>query len=329
MDIRILTTADDFALWADFVKKTPQGSLWQAQEWKEYQEALGCETRVYGYFDKLSMTAAALVIIDKTAGNLATWEIPRGPIVEEGREENVEGSALIDHIIDDAKKERVLCVFLSPTKPLPSTLYPLVPSHRHSQPEATRILDLTLDPEALLQQMKPKGRYNIRLAQRHDIEVRESNDVAAFHALLKRTGQRDRFGIHPLRHYEAFLTRLPGAFLLMAYHRGDEPIAGLLGVAYGTTGIYYYGASDERHRSFMAPYVLQWEAMRLCKERGCTRYDLLGVAPPNAGADHAWAGITNFKEKFGGTLVTYPPEQHAVLRPMAWKLLRLKRKLLG
>jgi lipid II:glycine glycyltransferase (peptidoglycan interpeptide bridge formation enzyme) len=102
-------------------------------------------------------------------------------------------------------------------------------------------------------------------------------------------------------------------------------------------GIYYYGASDERHRALMAPYLLQWKAMQHCRANGCTHYDLLGVAPHSTGSGqasgsdekHAWAGITNFKEKFGGAFVAYPPEQQIVLRPMTWRLLSLKRKLLG
>jgi len=320
MDSRILASAHDLAAWTDFVRACPGNCLWQAPEWKEYQEALGRETRVYGAFDGQKLAATALVTIDATTGGLATWDIPRGPIGSHAAE-------LASHVAADARRERALVLRLSPADAL--NLDGFGPSDGHSQPEATRILDLTLEPDALLQQMKPKGRYNIRLAQRHDIEVRETGDVAAFHALLRRTGQRDRFGIHPLRHYETFLKHLPGAFLLMAYHQGDEPIAGLLGVVYGGTGIYYYGASDERHRSFMAPYLLQWHAMERCRAAGCARYDLLGVAPEGSDASHAWAGITGFKEKFGGEHVTYPPEKQLVVRPVPYALLKLKRRILG
>lgn len=349
VEIRILTSADDLAPWAAFVHKSPQGSLWQSPEWKGYQEGLGRQTRVYGAFDchgevraerepepalslpKGTMTGAALVIIDKTAGNLATWEIPRGPVVGASSDERVAAS-LVDAIVDDAKKSGALCVFLSPPSPLPATRCVLTASSRHTQPEATRILSLQLSEQDLLAQMKPKGRYNIRLAERHDLEIKDDPNITAFHALLKRTATRDGFGIHPESHYRAFLEHVPGAFLLLAYHAktsSREPIAGLLGAIWGTTGIYYYGASDERHRALMAPYLLQWHAMKRCKAAGCTHYDLLGVAPEGSDEKHAWAGITNFKEKFGGALVAYPPEQQVVLRPVLWKVLQLKRRLLG
>ena len=118
--------------------------------------------------------------------------------------------------------------------------------------------------------------------------------------------------------------------MLLAYALNEEKaIGGLLGVVYDSEGIYYYGASSYAHRALMAPYVLQWEALRHCKAHGCLSYDRLGVAPSDAGPDHPWAGITAFKEKLGGEIVTYPPEQQIVLRPIAQKMLTMKRALIG
>jgi lipid II:glycine glycyltransferase (peptidoglycan interpeptide bridge formation enzyme) len=94
-------------------------------------------------------------------------------------------------------------------------------------------------------------------------------------------------------------------------------------------GYYYYGASSYTHRALMAPYALQWAAMRYYKARGCATYDLLGIAPPDAPPDHPWQGISAFKEKFGGEVVMYPPEQEIVLRPIANWMLQWKRRILG
>ncbi len=118
---------------------------------------------------------------------------------------------------------------------------------------------------------------------------------------------------------------------MLAYGPEDEakPIAGLIGVIHGPAGIYYYGASSYASRALMAPYALQWEAIQHCKRNGCVSYDLLGVAPVHGGPDHPWAGISSFKEKFGGAFLTYPPEQQIVLKPFVLKLLLLKRKMLG
>jgi lipid II:glycine glycyltransferase (peptidoglycan interpeptide bridge formation enzyme) len=78
----------------------------------------------------------------------------------------------------------------------------------------------------------------------------------------------------------------------------------------------------------MAPYLLQWHAMQHCRAQGCTQYDLFGIAPEGS-TNHPWAGVTDFKAKFGGTYVSYPPEQQIVLRPMMKKALEMKRRIVG
>jgi lipid II:glycine glycyltransferase (peptidoglycan interpeptide bridge formation enzyme) len=190
------------------------------------------------------------------------------------------------------------------------------------------MLDLTLSDEQLLAQMHPKGRYNINVARKNGVIVEQSTDIDAYYALAKKTGSRDGFTIPQKKHLDDFITALPGSFLLLAKYNGKS-IAGLIGVTWNHTGIYYYGASDYEHRAVMAPYLLQWESMQFCKKAGCTRYDLLGIAPVGSNPDHEWAGISSFKEKFGGTVISYPPEQEITLKPMMKMLLSLKRKLIG
>ncbi len=102
-----------------------------------------------------------------------------------------------------------------------------------------------------------------------------------------------------------------------------------MGAVWGTQGIYYYGASSHEARALMAPYALQWQAMLRCRTAGCRSYDLFGIAPEGAGSRHPWGGVSDFKAKFGGTVITYPPEQQLVFRPVAHAALKMKRKILG
>lgn len=259
------------------------------------------------------------MIVDRTAGGFSTWEIPRGP---------VGGAEVLEAVAADAKTTRCMELFFSPVTPV--TLAGQSLSGRHIQPQATRVLDLIPPEEAILAQMHQKGRYNIGVARKAGVTVREGSkdDLGAFYALLKATGGRDGFTIAPQSHYTRFLSALEGSFILIAEHAG-KPIAGLMGVIWNGTGIYYYGASSYEHRQLMAPYALQWAAMQRCKTAGCTRYDLLGISPEQAPANDPWWGITDFKRKFGGVVVSYPPEQALVLRPMAKTMFALKRRILG
>ncbi|MDD4319203.1 MAG: peptidoglycan bridge formation glycyltransferase FemA/FemB family protein [Candidatus Peribacteraceae bacterium] len=330
MDIRLLSSAADFTAYEQWVRAHPQGSLWQSLAWKRFQDGLGRATRIYAAMEEGKIIASALVVIDRTSFGLSTWDIPRGPIAALSCERSA--VSLLEKVIEQARRERCLSLFCSACISFKAQSFKLKASHRHEQPDTTRVLDLTQTEEALLAQMHPKGRYNIKVAQRHGVRVERSGDVRAFHTLLQGTGERDRFTIRPLRHYRAFLDTVPGSFLLLAYPNAEtkeEPVAGLLGVIWNGTGIYYYGASSSAHRNLMAPYLLQWEAMKHCKAAGCGSYDLLGIAPPDAPATHPWNGVSAFKEKFGGTVVSYPPEQQIVVRPVLNGLLRLKRKILG
>jgi len=328
VQIRELSIAEEPAYDA-WVRCHAHGTLWQSLEWKHLQEALSRKVRIFAAIEGESIHASALVVIDRTAFGLSTWDIPRGPLWEDSLSNNLKRD-LLEAIIVEAKKDKCLSLSLSPVQELEAPSIQFASSGRHIQPEATLLIDLKLPEEALLAQMHHKGRYNIRLAEKHGVSVRRSEDIDAFYALLRQTSQRDRFQNLPKKHYESFLRGLQGGFLLLAFSpTSKKPISGLMGVMWGKTGIYYYGASDYEHRALMAPYLLQWEAMRLCREQGCASYDLLGLAPPDADASHPWKGISSFKEKFGGMLVTYPPEQQIVLRPLMKKLLETKRQILG
>ncbi len=306
-----------------WVKQHPHGTLWQSLEWKKFREACGKEVRIYGTVGE----ATALVVIDKTAFGVSTWEIPRGPLArDESRELSAE---LLEAITQKAKSEGCMSLYSSPTSPTQLSSLSTQLSNRHVQPEATRVVDLRLPEAEILAQMHEKGRYNIKVAQKHNVMVTESQDVDTYYALADQTGGRDGFTILPKKSYENFVKHLPGSFLLLASAAESKVIAGVLGVIWNGTGIYYYGASSSEYRNVMAPYLLQWEAMKKCKAMGCHSYDLLGVAPADAKPNHPWQGISSFKAKFGGALVNYPPEHEVVLKPMTKALLGLKRKILG
>jgi lipid II:glycine glycyltransferase (peptidoglycan interpeptide bridge formation enzyme) len=323
MLIQTLITEEEFEHYDHYLQGHPSGNFWQSVERKKYYESLGKEVRMYLCDD---CSASALVVIDRTLFGFSVWDIPRGPLWTN------EASAmhLLEHIIEDAKREKCMELYWSPFGNWQLAIGNCQSSHRSIYPTATRILDLTLTEEELLKQMHPKGRYNIKVAEKSGVVIRKGSveDVLIFYTLLKDTAKRDGFGILPEAHYERFLQCHTGSFALIAEH-DKKPISGLIGVSWNGDGIYYYGASDHASRALMAPYALQWEAMRHCKALGCTSYDLLGISPPSAGYGDAWAGISDFKRKFGGEVVLYPAEQTMVLKPLISWLVRMKRKLVG
>jgi lipid II:glycine glycyltransferase (peptidoglycan interpeptide bridge formation enzyme) len=180
----------------------------------------------------------------------------------------------------------------------------------------TAITDLRPDQEALLEDMKSKWRYNIRLAERRGITVRQgtSADLEAFYRLYQETSTRDGFLIRPFEYYrttwESFLAAekekgnpAGGTLLLAEYGEEKAPLAGIFLLRYADRAWYFYGASGEQRRRDMPNYLLQWEAMRWARARGCTVYDWWGAPTAPDDAADAMQGVWQFKQGFGANFV--------------------------
>lgn len=194
-------------------------------------------------------------------------------------------------------------------------------AHAHYQPDTTLIIDLTKSNEEILAQMKPKGRYNIKLALKKNVQIREEPNADEFYKLLQQTTERDKFHGHNKEFYQKMIDMVDDAKLYIAEYEG-EPIAGLIATFYKDTATYYYGASSNKHRNVMAPYLLQWSTILEAKDRGCKYYDFLGIAPEGS-KGHAWEGVTAFKRKFGGEVVRYAEYKELVFKPFWYWVLRL------
>lgn len=185
----------------------------------------------------------------------------------------------------------------------------------------TFVIDLSQTEDQLLKKMKQKTRYNIGLSQKRGITVRWSKnleDIPLFYDLLRETANRQHIAIHPMNHYKSILSifgRENAAALAFAYYQ-NKPIAANLVIFYGDTATYLHGGTDGEYHRLMSPYLLQWETMREAKQRGLRWYDLGGCAATK-GRIKKWAGITRFKEGFGGEL-TAMGETYDVVFEREW-----------
>jgi len=198
------------------------------------------------------------------------------------------------------------------------------------QPPRTIIIDIKDDEETILGRMKQKCRYNSRLAEKKGVTVRTWDDIPGFHAMIQVTGGRDGFGVHSLEYYQrAYELFHPNGIceLLVAEYEG-RPLAALMVFAHGSRAWYVYGASNDQERNRMPAYLLQWEAIRWAKARGCEEYDLWGVPDEDEDAlerdfetrnDGLW-GVYRFKRGFGGELKRAAQALDRVYNPLLYKL---------
>ncbi len=172
----------------------------------------------------------------------------------------------------------------------------------------TVTLDLAQSEEAILQQMKQKTRYNIRLAERRDVTIRigTPNDFAQIASLYVQTSERNQFAIRPKAYYldvwNTFYTA--GMLQLMIAEFEGAPLAAVILVHNHDTALYMYGASTNVERKRMPTYLLQWEAIKWAKAHGCRVYDFWGAPDQFEEDDRMW-GVWKFKRGFNATVARH------------------------
>ncbi|MDR3161775.1 MAG: peptidoglycan bridge formation glycyltransferase FemA/FemB family protein [Spirochaetaceae bacterium] len=219
-----------------------------------------------------------------------------------------------------------------PETPPPRLPPPFTRAAADVQPPDTVLVDLKAPEEEILRGMKPKTRYNIGLAARKGVTVerRDEAGLEVFYALYRETAKRDGIAIHGAEYYRALFdcgklakqaqiatqaqiakqAQIAGqdgegaggeVRLYLAFYQG-EAIAGIITLFRPPRAVYLYGASSNHQRNLMAPYALQWRAMRDAREARCAEYDLYGI-PPREDPSHPMAGLYRFKTGFGGRII--------------------------
>ena len=216
----------------------------------------------------------------------------------------------------------------------------------------TFILDLTKSEDELLKAMHPKTRYNIKVAQRYNIEVVEDNSEAAFETylkLLKKTTKRQNFYAHDEKYHRLMWETLKSqkskvksqklytdkltAHLLLANYKPitnhQSPITLAAWVLFVYKGVLYYpyGASSGENRETMASNLIMWEAIRFGKKLGLKKFDMWGSLGPNPDKKDPWYGFHRFKEGYGGKLVEFVGSFDLVINPLLYQLYKIADKI--
>lgn len=292
----------------------------QSEEWLALQAATGKETV------SLSEEGCFMNGIVHTLPLVGSYlYVPRGP-----RGEISHFQSLVSKLMEEAKKRKCRWIRIEPENEeileviKKTTSAKAVPAPHDVQPREIFKIALGQSEEELLSSMKSKTRYNIRLAEKRGVRVFESRAEEHREAFLKLIiATTDRKGIvaHSRSYYEKFLTVLPETMcrLFVAEYQGIIIAANLV-MFYGDTVTYLHGGTADIHRDVMAPYLLQWEQMKVAKREGFQCYDFGGIRTGEA--THSWSGITKFKLGFSPTTapVRFPGTYDIVL-DSRWYLL--------
>lgn len=176
-------------------------------------------------------------------------------------------------------------------------------------PSNTIFMDLQQTKENLLEGMKPKTRYNINLALRKGVNIRSlgMESLGIWYELYRQTAQRNNFVLHSIEYFKVVImarandSSSPADVHLLVAEVDGIPLAAMFLIVTNKRGTYLYGASASENRNYMATYALQWRAMEISKNLGCTEYDFFGISP-NADQAHPLYGLYRFKSGFGGRI---------------------------
>jgi len=334
----------------EFIKRNSQGGgaeFLQSAEWGSFLTSEGEEILRVGVREgekekagEKEILLLATLVKKKIFGRFFYWYTPRGPV---GSREPLKFFFKEIGKIDS----RVLFLRFEPAEFKLNEFEPAEITKENKfifqktfnlQPAKTLILDLKKSETELLQEMHQKTRYNIRLAEKKGVIIREAdyNNPAAlkeFWRLLKTTGERDRFRLHAYSHYEKLLAinkscaglsgrqGRPGFIKLYLAQMEGKNIAGGIFSFYGDKVTYLHGASDNNFRNLMAPYLLQWSLIKKARAANYLYYDFYGID------EKKWPGVTRFKTGFGGRVFEYAGTYDLIFKPFIYKFYLFLRKL--
>jgi len=323
------------------------GEFLQSNEWRKFQEATGKKTF------NISTNGFWANIIEHNLPVVGKYfYIPRGPIfsITDNQEtsykqisnSNNQLPNFLEKILDLAKKEKAGWIRVEPAsedmlnllRP-PRSKFKITKAPHDMQPKEVFIIDITKSEEELLAEMKSKTRYNIKVAQKHDVKISVADNLQPdsqkylekFLELIKITAKRDGITPHPENHYRKMFETIPAENLkLYVAEYENKIITANIVVHYGNTATYLHGASDNNYRNVMAPYLLQWQAIQDAKKSGLEKYDFGGV---KTGGDNSWAGITKFKTGFSPNVkpIEFPGSYDIVVNPVKYNLYRIIQKI--
>jgi peptidoglycan pentaglycine glycine transferase (the first glycine) len=314
--------------WNQFLSTHPHAHLLQTGEWGELKSAFGWK--------------AVRIVTGNVGVQVLFRKLPLGFTIGYIPKPMIGHQAFSDQFWQEldllSRQHRMVFLKIEPDSwedQKPETWnWKLRTSPHNIQPPRTIIVDIKGSEDEILSRMKQKTRYNIRLAEKKGVSVRTWDDIDSFHKMMLITGGRDGFGVHSLDYYKCAYELLHPkslAELLVAEYEA-KPLAALFVARNGHRAYYLYGASTEEERNRMPTYLLQWEAMKWAKTRGCEEYDLWGVPDEDEATleanfekrqDGLW-GVYRFKRGFGGELKRAAQALDRVYYPLLyWAYIKL------
>jgi len=294
----------------------------QSWSWGEFREKTDVVIERIGLYKKNDLVAAWQISFHKIPhSDFTIGYFPKGPIPD---------NLMVKTLIDYGHKHNAIFIQFEPNI-IKNNQQPtinnqqLIPSNHPLFTKYNFILDLTKSEDELLKNMHPKTRYNIKVAQKHDVIIREDNSDRALETYLnlsQKTTKRQKFFAHNENYHRLMWETMYKnniARLFTAEYK-KEILAAWIIFLFNSTVYYPYGSSSRMHREVMAPNLLLWEIARWAKKQGCNNFDLWGALGPNPDPKDPWYGFHRFKAGYNPELVEYIGSYDLIIKPTIYRL---------
>jgi peptidoglycan pentaglycine glycine transferase (the first glycine) len=353
--------------WNELIASMPATHLLQTWEWSQVKAKYGWQAMPFvwnsrqtvDHHPKLTendqLVAAAMVLkrsipIGGFSKKMCVLYVPKGPLMDWNY------TALNQRVLGDleafAKRQGAIFVKADPDVALgtgiPGTLEAVESDSgqevrsglvrrgwRFSQDQIqfrnTVLVDLSPSEDEMLARMKPKTRYNIRLAQKKGVAVRVGtvDDNPQLYRMYAETSIRDNFLIREEGYYQtvwrSFMGNSPSNAGLQPFSEpliaevDGLPVAAASLFYFAGQAIYLFGMSRDEHREKMPNHLLQWEAIRRSKALGCKIYNLWGAPNEFDESNDLW-GVFRFKQGLGGYVLRTVGAWDFTPNPILYKL---------
>jgi len=318
----------------------------QSFEWGEFREKTGIEVIRRGLLKDGKIVDGFTVTIHKIPKTrFAIGYLPKG---------NNPTKEVIEELKHIGKEKNCLFIQLEPNimeiKNLKLKIenFGLRPSFHPLFTKFSFVLDISKSEEELMRNFHSKTRYNIRIAEKHNVVVSEKNSDEAFQEYLRLTAEtttRQKFFAHtPSYHTKMWETlgQKAGAkskdtnglraHLLTATYKSSEKnnkdvtLASWILFVFHNYLYYPYGASSTKFRNVMASNLIMWEAIKYGKKLGLKYFDMWGALGNPPDTTDPWYGFHKFKEGYGATHIEFAGSYDLVIKPGMYKLYKVADK---
>ena len=333
----------------EFLEKHEKGHYAQSLEWAKVKSDWKNEIIVVRD-EKGQIKASLSILIRKLPYiNYSIMYAPRGPVCDLDDEKSFK--ELIEKADELAKKYKAFMLKMDPDILASNNEFKnMAKKYGFKVEEKIKDVNTLLQPryvfrldlkdkteDEIFSAFHSKTRYNIRLATRKGVTIREGKreDLQQFQDILETTGTRDGFFIRKKEYFEHLYDSFDKEHLKLVFadYQG-KPIACVLNIFYGNKEWYLYGGSLNEHRNVMSTYLLQWEMIKQAIERKMDCYDFRGVCATDE--THYNEGLYRFKKGFNADFIefmdmykVYNKFIYFLFEKCAYKLRDLKLKISG